>query len=93
MKIRDLITEDKWTKNAFARDAQGKGTGIIDPKACKFCLSGWIMKVYEVQSPLESPVYEKCCSKLKLEVGLSIWNDTPERTFAEVKQLVEELDI
>jgi len=38
------IDDGHWIQGAFARDLEGKDVGILDPKACSFCMYGAIGK-------------------------------------------------
>ncbi len=93
MKIRDLYSDgSKWTKGAFARDKDGHALlevcRRISDAQC-YCLVGAIRYCY---------LYEEAEIRTKIRKHLNIfyineWNDEPLRTFAEVKALVEVLDI
>lgn len=88
MKIKELFTDSsRWTKGALARDINGEFTDI--DHGYSFCLSRAIYKCYPYDSKL---IIFKIKPKLK-EPLIVNWNDAPERTFEEVKALVEELDI
>jgi len=43
--IRTLLTEDKWTAGALARNDDGFGVHPLDPSAVKWCLVGACGKV------------------------------------------------
>jgi hypothetical protein len=90
MKVRELLSdESKWTKGYVARDIQGYPVlNFRDGRACSWCLVGAIRYCYSMYDPI--------WIKVKVKLGCSViseWNDTPGRTFAEVKALVEELDL
>ena len=92
MKVRDLLTdESKWCKLDYARNKFGKGIDCDHPNACSWCLVGAIRKCYPDEH------YDKVRMMYRLPViqpsGVTGWNDAPERTFAEVRKLIEELDI
>lgn len=94
MKIRELLSDEgKWTKGAYARNANGEDCYASSPDAVCWCLDGAAMKCY---TTLE---YNNICgilnraTKQRFHCGYISWQDAPERTFAEVKALVEELDI
>ncbi|MFI5404981.1 MAG: hypothetical protein ACHQ1D_00560 [Nitrososphaerales archaeon] len=89
MKIKELLKNRwKWTKGAFARTWYGTKTEYYSSNASRFCLLGALLKCYNFD-------FEEPGTKIELKIGgtISEWNDNPDRTFAEVKQLVEELDI
>lgn len=88
MKVQDILTdESKWTQRAYARDAGGCGVHEFDETAVKFCIMGAINKAY----PRDKwPAIKK--RLLKHCDGVH-WNDSPNRTFADVRGLIEKLDI
>jgi hypothetical protein len=98
MKIKELLSdESKWIKGYFAADKDGN---ILDDeyneRACKFCLLGALDKCYGTNANEYRRVRAKIESRIIPNETLGTivrWNDAPERTFADVKQLVEELDI
>ena len=94
MKVRDLLTDEtKWTKGAFARDKEGKVIGSGSPLACCWCLSG--AAFHCVGDDSDESAYA-ILARIRERVGhasVAAWNDDPKRTFAEVRALVEELDI
>lgn len=90
MKIKELFTnETKWTQGAFSRTKNGRLSFANNPNAACFCLSGAVFKCYEAKD--HGTIEEK----IRKEIGTNIvtWNDAPNRTFEEVKALVEKLDI
>lgn len=80
MKVRDLLTDEtKWSK--------GKSVVYRDDVACAWCLSAAVDRCYGAS-------YLLVMNRVANHVGGPIgWNDAPSRTFAEVRALVEELDI
>lgn len=90
MKIKELLTDEtKWTQFAVARDALGGRVHANDPTACKWCLLGAIAHCYP-----GSFVGDKVRSTIEYHVlNISIWNDAHWRTFQDVKELIERLDI
>ena len=93
MKIKEFLTEEKWTKYAFFRD---KYNWITDQRdwADKCCLVGAIMLCYPRTSDvIIKRVQEKVWERDGKSLSVIRWNDQPDRTFSEVKALVEELDI
>ena len=93
MKVKELLTgPEKWVKYVYAVDATGASVEPIDPRATAFCLRGAIRHCYpspEQHKPIERMAY----SSIQAFVCLVEWNDAPERTFADVRKLIEELDI
>ena len=92
MKIHELYTnESKWTKRAEARNSEGDKTFFDDHEATCFCLFGALFKCYPDNK-------ERRGIRLRIEARLNFvpitqWNDDPNRTFEEVKQLAVDLDI
>ena len=88
MKIKDYLTEEKWTQGAYYRDKDGNG---IFPKgeAEKCCLMGAVFICYPVDD------WQRIEGKIIPYTGPHVvdWNDDPERTFSDVRDLVERLDI
>lgn len=98
MKVGELLsTAAQWTKGAPSRDKRGKALCEMYHKgAVKWCLSRAIKHCYVPDTAECAVVREAVCNYLHKEnetyyiVG---WNDAPERTFADIKALVEALDI
>ena len=91
MKIKDFLTESNWGKGQYAEDADGNVFTVQDTKGVKFCLIGAAMRCYPdpdalayIHQVLDLEIYDMTVVK---------WNDMPERTFAEVKAVIEKLDI
>ncbi len=93
MKIYELLdSPDKWTQGAFANDERGVSVGPNDKLASRWCMAGALDKCY----PREGR--EEAAKKLREfadEAGISIalWNDAPDRTYAEVLELCRRLDV
>lgn len=86
-----LSSEDKWMKGFFAKNANGYNCYSTDPSAVKYCLVGAIDSVLN----LLSEEYSELRRQTALLLGeiipascISVWNDNPERTFQEVKTLL-----
>lgn len=93
MKIKELFSgPEKWTKGHNAREADGTETFTHDQSARCWCLWGALIKCYHGLSEETSRI--SYLLQATIPGGkVSQWNDAPERTFAEVKALVEKLDI
>ncbi len=92
MKVSDLLTdESKWCKGWFAKDIEGKACYTNDKKAVRFCLTGAMIKCYGESNPNFFNIMSKVRDYLKCFP--SDWNDKPERTFSEVRELVVKLDL
>lgn len=89
MKIKELLTdESKWTKNTLARNAVGEEELAHSEFAVSWCLVGAAVKCYsfgagdvlnKIRDYIKSPVVD--------------FNNNPQTTFADIRKLVEELDI
>jgi hypothetical protein len=105
MKVKDLLTdESKWCKNLPAVDKEGRQTTTRSPTACKWCLMGAIVKCYVETRP---PFYESYCAarykvlnaireihgNLYEEGYISLFNDGPKTTFAEIREVLERADV
>jgi hypothetical protein len=54
----DLIEQRGWTKNASARDSQGKVVPPTSVDACRWCATGAIIKVTDEAERLRAPYEE-----------------------------------
>ncbi len=89
MKVKELLdSPEKWTQRANARDSHNLPVNPECDHAACWCLIGAIIRCY----PLGS---SDVVRRVDRNVGCYVnnWNDAPERTFDDVKQLVEELNI
>lgn len=94
MKLKEFFsTRNKWTKNAYARNQEGKPVPLSNSNAVKFCILGGIKVCY----PLEQQ--EKIAAKIRDYIdpnghtSIVEWQDVPKRRFKEVKKLLKDLDI
>jgi hypothetical protein len=81
--------ESKWTKHNSAKTKNDEYCFVTSESAFKFCLLGGIAKCYPEQ-------YEKVKIKILEELNIGnivAWNDANDRTFQDIKNLVEKLDI
>jgi hypothetical protein len=103
MKLKDFFdTADKWTKNAYARDILGNEVDSDDPFAVSWNISGAINFNYFQSVPSELKT-EKYKSELAHKMHMIIdiigtpkvweWESNPERTFEEIKSVIEKVDI
>lgn len=104
-----LKTEDNWTKRVYARESKDSPQIPPDaPEATCFCLKGAIMRSCNCHATTNDSnfpqwaTYFDICHKVNTYIiqnykepypSMEDWNDAPERTFDEVKKLVEALDI
>jgi hypothetical protein len=94
VKVHELLSdESKWTTGAPTRDAQGRNpiqAGRGD--AVRWCLLGAVWSCYGIWGEQAKQIEQKIRDHLGI-VSIAGWNDAPERTFAEVRQLALDLDI
>jgi len=95
MKVRDLLSDaSKWTQQAYARLPDGTDVDWGHPDAVCWCLASAIRVCFgetvETWAVLE---YVREHLNVADQFALAAWNDAPERTFADVKALVDRLDI
>ena len=92
MKVKELLTDEtRWSQGAYAHRADGEVVKFSSPEAVSFCLVGAISRCYWLLKD-RKPIYDAVCDQIG-ESFIPDWNDAKERTFAEVRALVEELDI
>ena len=95
-----LVSPNHWTQGAFARSSHPKAPDdVFDPRAEQFSLAGAINKVYgraQIKT-LPSLIKSQVRDYLKEHYGHSLtieeWNDHPERTFEQVQQVIQALDL
>jgi hypothetical protein len=96
MKAHELLNDaSKWTKEVFARDAEGKECPPEDDAATCFCILGAVRRCYRN--------FEECLAKIDMicmnfgkpydNLNATNWNDHEDRTFEDVRNLLLELDI
>ena len=93
MKVRELFTDaSKWTQGPSAKQSDGTPCSEYSAEACSWCLAGAINKCYD-----DIPTAHKVNIKETLSQTLGMhfidWNEEPNRTFEEVKALVEKADV
>ena len=90
-KVQDLLCEpQQWTQGVWARDYQGNPClGDLFCAEC-WCLMEAIICCYATReyTLVLQTVYEAIGQR-----NIDEWQDHPERTFAEIRALIERLDI
>lgn len=93
MKIKDLLTdESKWVQQTYALDEVGNNVYSNNPNATRWCLVGALYRCYGDSSTVLSVIYRKVYTAIGNQL-ISEWNDDPDRTFADIKHLIDTLDI
>lgn len=90
MKAHELLSdESKWCKGCHCRDVHGNRVQGGSATAYAYSLSGVLLETYRERAggPMQK-VFNRIGRHL-----LRKWNDAPERTFAEVKAVLVELDL
>lgn len=99
MKIKDLLTDkSKWTQYTEARDKNNNPIYASNKEATKFCLLGAIKRCYYGDFLYPGSMIEMLSVKrrIALEIGttrIDYYNDDPKRTFKDIRNLIEKLDI
>lgn len=95
-KVREYLTERRWTKGAMFRNYVDQP---VTEQTGKCCLTGALIvcypnieERYDIFSKIEAelPVAD---NRPRGYGPIPWWNDQPERKFADVKALVEKLDV
>ncbi len=105
MKAHEILTSSQtWCQESPAEDSQGNKLEALDPRAVKWCALGAIQKAYspsqwsEVMDTLlrglsvserglaQMNGSDKACSIME-------WNDDPECSFNEIKEILLNCDI
>ena len=92
MKVKELLeSKENWIKGHCALTKNNELTSSNSADAAKWCLIGAIIRCYGVVG------FAEFITEIKQHIlpfsSVSLWNDTPNRTFEEVKELVNRLDI
>lgn len=95
MRIAEFLADpERWTQRALARDASGTCVRPLAPEACRWCLVGALIVCYPDDRE-RWEVVEKLMHAVFGASGMSLtfWNDSPDRTHAEILALVTEEDV
>lgn len=102
MKMKELLSDgSKWTQGASARDATGRDCSPLSPDAARWCLHGAVIRCYGLGTDEAVAIYIKLDETVGdskngenyAQWNYAQWNDAPERTFKEIKDLLNGLDI
>ena len=99
--IKELLSSpESWTQNTLARDQNGKSKHHDDLSATSWCLMGAILHVYQHADLVTyERVADMCLSKIgPLSLGewpkcIVRWNDSPERSYKDIVELLESTGI
>lgn len=110
MKINQLLSkENRWCKDALARDKDGKSVPTLDiryydqgrrpldlgQKAYSFSLYGAICKCYEYDD--HERVVDKIHQALKKVIGrdmvIAVFNNHEQTTFEQIKKVIQEAEV
>lgn len=93
MKLRELFSDPtKWTKGVYARDANGYKTPDISTDATCWCLVGGVNRCYWDTDRVG--IFNRITEALPTGFdNIATFNDAEPTTFADVKALVDKLDI
>jgi hypothetical protein len=100
MKVHEQITEQTWCRMYFARTQTDDPTPIFSERAAKWCLVGWLHKVY-VSGWEVSIAVERLNSVLSSVLhghtsgtgDLARWNNSPHTTFQQVHELLKRANV
>jgi hypothetical protein len=100
MKVKDILSDaSMWTQGACARDKADRQCSVLSDAAVRFCLRGAAARVYSGQA------LDAAMEAIARAIGfdgdwydgidreIEIWNDNPDRTFEEVRQVIEKADV
>jgi hypothetical protein len=90
MTLQELFAPDgSWTQGAYARTLMDRPITPTAPAAVRFCLDGALMRCFK--GHIE---HTAARDRLMDRIGnIPHWNDAPQRTIADVRQLVAELNL
>ena len=97
MTLQELFSDpSKWTKRALARDSLGNQVLYSSPHAVCWCLLGGVYKCYNIsdQAKITKRIRKHVLTEQSgmLSIG-NTYNDDPARTFADIRKLVEDLNL
>ena len=93
VRARELLSDPKsWTQDVMARSVRGTPVVTHSKRARSFCVEGAIERAglkttRKVRERARRIVYEKIASSTF--VNITLWNDAPQRTHAEVLALLD----
>lgn len=95
MKAYELLSDaSKWTQGTYARDKSGLSINEYSRDAVCWCIRGAVKVCYCNNVRYEK--YMQIAHAIILDgtwKDMVVWQDAPERTFEEVRELLVRLDI
>lgn len=93
MKIRELYSDSsKWIKRALARNKSGTEVDYNDETAVQWCLIGALHHCYGYKGDKWLPPFSLLIKEFP-DRDIVDFNNHPDTTFEQVKELVDRLDI
>jgi hypothetical protein len=91
VKVKDILTdESKWTQGVDARDGYGRRCDPCSSSAVSFCVTGAAMRAYQYSAHAQNKAIRALLRAIPSEYAdLESWNDETDRTFDEVRRLIE----
>ena len=89
-RVRELLSEPgRWTQGYFARDAAGQECASKDPAATCWCVVGAMVRLGSDDPRPDIEFINALKAHLGPPCSLSMWNDAPGRTHADVLALLD----
>lgn len=89
MTVRELLDKpEKWTQGGIAKTVTGEVVESYDIGAISWCLLGALDKCYGNNASAFYAAQSRLLARLS-DTPISVWNDSPRRTFEEVRAVVE----
>jgi hypothetical protein len=93
MKAKDLLSDSsRWTRGASARDGRGKQCGIYSPDAVRYCILGALLAAYDGWQLAAAVDAVREAIGDNGQLSIEAWNDNYDRTFDEVRRVIELAD-
>jgi hypothetical protein len=91
MKVKDILTdESKWTQGVDARDRYGHRCDPCSGSAVSFCVTGAALRAYQHSARAQNKAIRSLLRAIPSEYAdLESWNDETDRTFDDVRRLIE----
>jgi hypothetical protein len=100
MKVKDIFHDESlWTQGAAARDRLGEPCPPSSPMAARYCILGAIARVYPTRddriaaAQRVKDAINNLGWRCNHPLDIGNWNDYTCRTFAEVRQVLENADV